>query len=193
MPASEYFRAVSHALHGLEATDRAGTRLTLDAAAARAVRMMAAVAAGGRTVFAIGNGGSCAIASHLHNDLAKGAALRTMTFLDAPLLTALANDEGYASVFERPLRLWAGPGDLLIAISSAGRSENILRGVGVCLERAAEVITLSGFAPDNPLRIRGALNFYVPASVYGHVEYAHGILTHFLSDAACAAAGLASV
>jgi D-sedoheptulose 7-phosphate isomerase len=97
---------------------------------------------------------------------------------------ALANDEGYASVFERPLDVWAEPGDILIAVSSSGVSENIVRAARSALRHDMTLITLSGFEPSNPLRQSGHLNFYVPSHHYGMVEQTHSVLTHHFSDAA---------
>src|SRR3990170_2552226 len=91
----------------------------------------------------IGNGGSAAIASHMQSDLRKA------------------------------VNVWASPGDLLLAISSSGQSENILRAVRRSTERRCDTITLSGFSTENPLRRLGALNFYVPSCEYGHVEMIH--------------------
>jgi D-sedoheptulose 7-phosphate isomerase len=75
---------------------------------------------------------------------------------------------------------------LLIAVSSSGMSQNILRAVAACRDKGCEVITMSGFSPANELRKLGGLNFYVPADSYGSVELAHSILGHFLTDVAAA-------
>ena len=132
----------------------------------------------------IGNGGSAAIASHMQNDLCKAVGVRAMVFNEPSLLTALSNDHGYGCVFERPTELWADNGDLLLAISSSGQSENILRAVRASVAQGCQVITFSGFGADNPLRRMGHLNFYVPSQVYGYVELVHSTLAHFLTDCA---------
>jgi D-sedoheptulose 7-phosphate isomerase len=130
----------------------------------------------------IGNGGSAAIVSHVQNDLCKQAGIRALVFTEPPLLTALGNDCGYDSVFELPVELWASSGDLLIAVSSSGRSENILRAVHAATLQGCQIVTLSGFQADNPLRCMGDVNFYVPAHTYGFVESAHMALAHCLID-----------
>lgn len=107
-----------------------------------------------------------------------------MVFTEASSFTACANDYGYESVFERPLELWADAADLLVAISSSGKSENVLRAARAASTRGCQVITLSGFNTDNPLRRLGKLNFYVASSEYGYVESAHAVITHFLTDCA---------
>ena len=110
--------------------------------------------------------------------------VRAMVFTEAPLLTALANDEGYSYVYERLINLWAAPGDLTIAVSSSGNSENIVRAARSARERGGKVVTFSGFKETNTLRGLGDLNFYLPADVYGFVEIGHAAILHAVTDAA---------
>ena len=181
MSTNSYFRKLSECLEGTRVTDREGTVLTLVEGAARAVEMIITHA---RKLMLIGNGGSAAIASHMQNDLCKAVGVRAMVFTEPPLLTALSNDHGYGCTFERPVELWAEPGDLLLAFSSSGQSENILRAVQASRAAGCQVITFSGFRVDNPLRQIGDLNFYVPVQTYGYVEVAHMALAHYLTDGA---------
>ncbi len=87
-------------------------------------------------------------------------------------------------MFEEPLRLFADPEDILFAISSSGRSENILRAVRQARIKNCRVFTLSGFRSENPLRQMGDINFYIPGEHYGMVELAHQILIHCITDLA---------
>ena len=87
-------------------------------------------------------------------------------------------------MFAKQLEMHARQGDLLVAISSSGSSENILRAVGTARERGCAVITLSGFSPNNPLRQMGDLNLYVPSGEYGFVEVTHLSLCHAMLDLA---------
>ena len=176
-----YLEKLSGLLRETKVTDREGTPLSLEEGATRAVEMILSVP---HKIMLIGNGGSAAIASHMQNDLCKAVGRRAMVFNESPLLTALSNDHGYESVFEKPVELWAEPGDLLIAISSSGRSENILRAAQVSRQGGCQIVTFSGFRSDNPLRQLGDLNFYVASETYGHVEVTHMALTHFLTDCA---------
>lgn len=182
--ATSYFHNLSDLLLNTQVTDGDGTPLSLDEEANKVVDMILAAKSAGKKVMLVGNGGSAAIVSHMHNDLCKSVGVRAMVFHELPLLTALTNDHGYGCVFERPLELWTDPGDLLFAVSSSGQSENILRAVQAALARDCQVITLSGFKADNPLRSMGHLNFYVPSQFYGYVELVHSVLTHFLTDCA---------
>ena len=182
--ATSYFKCLYDLLRSAQVTDGRGAVLSLDEGANKAVGMILSVKSGSRKVMVIGNGGSAAIASHMKSDLCRSVGVRAMTFSEAPLLTALANDYGYECVFERSVKLWAGAGDLLVAISSSGQSENILRAVQAAAAQGCQIITLSGFRADNPLRRLGGLNFYIPSPDYGYVELAHSALTHFLTDCA---------
>ena len=179
-----HFHKLSELLLSTQVTDRHGKALSLDEGANRAVDLILSVRSASGKLMVIGNGGSAAIASHMQNDLCKAVGVRAMVFSEPPLLTALSNDHGYGCVFERPVELWAKAGDLLLAISSSGQSENILRAIRAAVARGCQVITLSGFSADNPLRRLGDVNFYVPSQVYGYVEATHSVLAHFLTDCA---------
>ena len=183
--AAAYFRQLSDVASLMEATDAQGTGMPLDEGIERALELLLAVKSAGAKVMLIGNGGSAAIVSHMHNDLCKAVGVRALVYNEPPLLTALTNDEGYVHAFERCVDLWAEPADVLLAVSSSGASENILLGVKAARDHRASVVTLSGFAPDNPLRALGDLNFYAPAETYGPVELSHQALAHFLTDRAC--------
>ena len=138
--------------------------------------------AGGKLLF-VGNGASAAISSHMATDFWKTGGMRALAFNDPAGLTCIGNDYGYPHLFEKPVEMFTDPGDVLVAISSSGRSENILRAVRAMLGRGGLVLTLSGFAPDNPLRALGQGNFHVPVQSYGLVEVLHHSICHCLLDA----------
>lgn len=99
----------------------------------------------GKRVYIIGNGGSYANALHIANDLFS-AGVRAYV-LDPSTLTMLANDYGYAYVFARWLNTMAEGGDILIALSGSGTSENIVRGIATARVIGMEIITVFG-APE---------------------------------------------
>lgn len=136
---------------------------------------------GGKVLF-IGNGGSAAIASHMAVDFWKNGKMQAMAFNDSSLLTCISNDFGYKYVFEKPIEVFGSNGDILFAISSSGRSENILRGVAAAKLKGCKVITLSGFKEDNPLRVWGDFNFFVLSMEYGPVEVVHQYICHWILD-----------
>ena len=135
-------------------TDLKTTLDALDSAQIKAVRdRVAAVRERGGQLFLCGNGGSAATASHLANDLGKGASygrqgprFRVIALTDnIPWITALANDVGYEVIFSEQLRNLGQSGDLLLAISGSGNSPNIIEAVGVAKEIGMEVIGWTGF------------------------------------------------
>ena len=105
-----------------------------------------------------------------------------MSLHDGAVLTCLGNDFGFEYIFEKQLSFHAQQGDVLIAISSSGRSADILNAVRQADEIGMFVCTFSGFARDNPLRSMGALNWYVDSMEYGFVELAHQVLIHCALD-----------
>ena len=115
-------------------------------------------------------------------DWSKNAGVRTISFSDSALLTAVGNDVGYEEVFSTPLRWQAQAGDQLVTISSSGNSPNILRAIETARELGLYIVTLSGLRPDNKSRKMGDLNFYVPAKTYGMVESIHQVLLHLCID-----------
>ena len=136
----------------------------------------------GKKIIFIGNGGSAAIASHMAVDFWKNGGMRAISFNDGTLLTCLGNDYGYKHVFEKPIEMFAESGDILIAISSSGRSENILLGVQAAKSKGCRIITISGFDEDNPLSSLGEINFHVPSKAYGSVEVLHHSICHCIID-----------
>jgi D-sedoheptulose 7-phosphate isomerase len=179
---TSYLRDLTRLFDSVEIRNAAGEILPAEEGAKAALDLIRSTKTSGCKAMVIGNGGSAAIASHLQNDLCKSVGLQTLVFTEQPLLTALANDDGYQSAYQSLVKLWAGAGDLLIAISSSGRSENILRSVRSARETGCRIITLSAFAPDNPLRQTGDVNFYVPSTEYGPVEFVHAALAQYLTD-----------
>jgi len=135
-----------------------------------------------KTVYLIGNGASASMASHFAADLAKNGRVRTEVFTDLALMTAVANDINYESVFSEPLRWQMIKGDMLVAISSSGNSPNVLAGCKTAISLGGYVVTLSAMKPVNALRALGNLNFYVPAETYGAAETCHAAILHYWMD-----------
>ncbi len=133
-------------------------------------------------VYIIGNGGSAGIASHFCTDLINKCEISTFTLVDSNVMTCMANDYGYESVYSRPLSVIAKENDLLFAISSSGQSQNIINAVSVAKKLNLKVITLSGFKNNCPLRVLGDLNIWLNAKDYGLVEMGHFFILHTLVD-----------
>ena len=136
----------------------------------------------GGSVFIIGNGGSAAVAAHIQNDLVKKGTMRAQVLHEASMMTCMSNDFGYDQAFARMIGIFAHKGDLLIAISSSGQSNNIRQAAEHARQVGCSTVTLTGFKPGNPLRQAGDLNFWCPSDDYGEVEVAHLFLLHYLAD-----------
>jgi D-sedoheptulose 7-phosphate isomerase len=177
-----YRETLAARLAAVSATTREGQDIGAPAGFDRWRALTQGVHAAGRGHFFIGNGASATMASHLALDCAKNAGLRALAFNDSASLTALGNDLGYDQTFAAPLRWHGQAGDLLIAITSSGRSPNILAAIPVARERGMHVITLTGLHADNPARRLGNVNFFVPGHTYGVVECLHQVLLHCWLD-----------
>ena len=136
----------------------------------------------GNTIYLIGNGGSAGIASHALTDFLNVCKLRAFTLHDSSLITCMANDFGYENAFSRILNTVMKPNDILIAISSSGKSENICNAAKVATEKYGIVITFTGFHQDNPLKKLGNINFWLNSIDYGMVEIGHQFILHNIAD-----------
>jgi D-sedoheptulose 7-phosphate isomerase len=181
---NQWFGKLENALRETKVTDRASNGLPLEVGCEWVRKFAHQTHDAGNKLIFIGNGGSAGIASHLAIDYSKNGGLRALAFNDPSALTCLGNDLGYENVFAKQLDFHARPGDMLIAISSSGRSPNILEAVKTARGRDCKVVTYSGFAEDNDLRRTGDVNFYVRANKneYGFVEIAHLALCHAVLD-----------
>jgi phosphoheptose isomerase len=142
----------------------------------------------GARVFSCGNGGSAAIANHMQCDQVKG--LRTGTDLvprfaslssNVEVLTAIANDLSYEDVFTYQLQGQSEPGDVLVAVSSSGRSPNIVRALTWARDNGLATIALTGFAGGSA-RTVADVAVHVGSTNYGVVEDLHQAITHALAQ-----------
>ncbi len=138
----------------------------------------------GVTVFSCGNGGSAAIANHMQCDHVKG--IRKTTDLaprlvslstNVELLTAIANDIAYENVFAYQLQSHARPGDVLIAVSSSGRSANIVRALIWARDNGMRTIALTGFDGGDARQV-AEVAVHVDGTNYGIIEDLHQIVMH---------------
>lgn len=140
----------------------------------------------GNRIYAIGNGGSASTASHFVNDMGKGASLgREKRFKVIPLtdnvewMTALSNDLCYEDVFVEQLRNFAEPGDVLIAISGSGNSENVLRAVRYANEVGCHTVGFTGFEGGKLKDLVGHC-IVVDSDHMGRIEDMHMMLQHMI-------------
>jgi D-sedoheptulose 7-phosphate isomerase len=135
-----------------------------------------------RIICLVGNGGSNGIVSHASVDLVNTCKITAFPLTDTSQLTCFANDFGYENVFSKPLETMLSSEDALIAVSSSGSSKNILNAVHTAIHKNSFVITLSGFKPDNLLRKKGHINFWLDSDRFGMVEIGHALVLHYITD-----------
>lgn len=180
-----YFTALSGYLAQTEVTSLPGQTVDMAEAVNQIMALARGTHAAGNKLIFVGNGGSAAIASHMATDYSKNGDVRAMALNDTSMLTCLGNDLGYDRIFAKQVELYAREGDLVIAISSSGRSANILNAVKAARAAKCAIITFSGFSPENPLRRLGDINFYVDSDRYGFVEISHLTICHAVLDFIC--------
>jgi phosphoheptose isomerase len=154
----------------------------------RAAAILLEAYAAGARVFSCGNGGSASIANHMQCDHVKN--IRTATDLcpsvlslstNVEILTAIANDLGYENVFVYQLQSLARPGDVLIAVSSSGRSANIVRALTWARDQGLRTIAITGFH-GGPARELAEAAVHVDCTNYGIVEDLHQSIMHALAQ-----------
>jgi phosphoheptose isomerase len=142
----------------------------------------------GARTFSCGNGGSASIANHMQCDHVKG--IRTATDLrphvlslstNVELLTAIANDTGYENVFVYQLQSQSKPGDVLVAVSSSGRSPNIVKALTWAREAGLRTIAITGF-DGGAARAAAEVSVHVDCTNYGIVEDLHQAIMHALAQ-----------
>jgi len=134
-------------------------------------------------IYLIGNGGSNAIISHLSVDLIKACHLKAFPITDSSILTCYANDYGYANVFSQLLEKLMRQGDMLIAVSSSGESDNIVNAVSkFSVNNTNPIVTLTAFHKFNRVMKSGDVNFWLDTMDYGFAEIGHALILHYLTD-----------
>lgn len=173
---SEQYRAELHQV--LDSIDIAKVR--------QAIEIFREARDDGRYIFICGNGGSAASASHLVCDIVKGSSynnpnkFKMMALNDSgPTLTAYANDVGYDSVFLEPLKNFARPGDVVMALSGSGNSPNVIRAIEYANSIGCTTIGLSG-RDGGKLAPMSALSIHIPFQNMGRIEDAHMVVCHMI-------------
>ena len=179
--ANSYFEAYRNASQALLAA------VSTDEVAAVCDVLYATFARGG-TVFACGNGGSASTASQFIEDRAKlmwhpesGRRLKCQALTEStPLITALANDDGYGRIFEIQLAILASPGDAVVCISGSGNSPNVLRAADYATRHGMQAVGITGF-DGGTLRATSSVGLHVPSHDMGMLEGVHLLLLDYIS------------
>jgi D-sedoheptulose 7-phosphate isomerase len=158
-----------------------------DTIAACAERISASLRAGGKLLLC-GNGGSAADCQHIAAELTgrfSGATRPALAAIalttDTSALTAIANDFGFEEVFARQVEALGRPGDVLLAISTSGRSPNVVRAAESARARGIVVLALTG-AEGGPLGELAAATIKTPRAHTARVQELHLTVGHILCD-----------
>jgi D-sedoheptulose 7-phosphate isomerase len=139
-----------------------------------------------RQIFAFGNGGSAANASHFATDLGKGASdkvgkcFRVLSLNDnVSWLTALGNDYAYDQVFVRQLRNYGKPGDLVLTMSVSGNSPNLVKALEWAKQNGLITVALVGAKRGRMAELADQV-IVINDTHYGRVEDAHMGICHMV-------------
>ena len=134
-------------------------------------------------VLIFGNGGSAAIASHVSVDFTKSANIRSVNFNEADLITCFSNDYGYERWIEKAIDFYADSKDVLVLISSSGKSQNLINACKAARKiKISNVITFTGHDKNNPLSKLGDVNFWIDSKAYNFVENTHQVWLLTIAD-----------
>jgi D-sedoheptulose 7-phosphate isomerase len=128
-----------------------------------------------RRIIIAGNGGSASIAAHICVDFCKELSVKAINFNETNLITCFANDYGYENWLQKAIEKYYQKNDLIILISSSGRSKNILNAAKYANKKKIKLVTFSGFSKYNKLKKLGLLNLWCNSSSYNFVEMTHYI------------------
>lgn len=140
-----------------------------------------------RLIFIMGNGGSASTASHFVCDLAKNTRLSDLPHFrvvgladNMAILSAYANDEGFENVFVHQLATLVKEGDIVIGISTSGKSQNVLNAVELANQIGAVTIGFTGFDAGK-LGSMVDYHIHVPSDCIEQVEDIHLLLEHLIT------------
>lgn len=160
----------------------------LSGPAARAAAIVSTALQDGHKMLVCGNGGSAADAQHFVGELVgrykapKRAALAAIALtVDSTVLTCIANDFSYEEVFSRQVEALAQAGDVVVGISTSGRSPNIVRALHAARERGAYTLALVG-GDGGPCAGEADLALVVPSTDTARIQECHITLIHALCD-----------
>jgi D-sedoheptulose 7-phosphate isomerase len=166
---------VAKSLDALEVTSEAASRA-----------IVAALAAGNK-ILTLGNGGSSAEASHLAEELVGRYRKTRRPFpaicltSDSGTVTCIANDFGYEAVFDRQVEAFAQKGDVVVALTTSGKSENVLRALRTAKAQGAVTIAMTGEAGLNGVDADHVVA--VPSANSAYIQEVHLMLIHVWCEA----------
>lgn len=150
---------------------------------ALASKIIAESLANGNKILACGNGGSAADAQHFVAEfigrfLKERRPLPAVSLTcDPSIMTAIGNDYGFEEVFARQVEALGRPGDVLVAISTSGRSKNVIRAIELASRLGLKIVSLSGITADTVLK-QSDVWCHVDTTVTPHIQEIHTAILH---------------
>ncbi|HLA84546.1 MAG TPA: SIS domain-containing protein [Thermoguttaceae bacterium] len=137
-------------------------------------------------VILFGNGGSLCDAAHIAAELVgrykrERRGLPAIALVEPALLTALGNDYDYSTVFTRQVQAWTKPGDLVVGISTSGKSVNVLAALRVARRQGAKTVALTG-ANGESMREVANLVLAVPSTNTPRIQECHIAIGHIVCE-----------
>jgi D-sedoheptulose 7-phosphate isomerase len=143
-----------------------------------------------RKILSCGNGGSAADAQHFSSEMLnrfererRGLPAFALT-TDSSTLTSIANDYDYSQVFSKPIKALGQSGDLLLAISTSGESDNVIDAVVAAHEREMKIIALTGRSGGRMAELlqQDDVEIRVPAQSTARIQEVHVLIIHCLCE-----------
>lgn len=136
-----------------------------------------------KKILLFGNGGSSSIASHIATDLIKVCDIKALSFNDHNLITCFANDYGFENWIKKTIEVFCdNKNDLIVLITSSGKSKNMVNAAKYCKENKIDLLTLTGFNKNNPVSKNGKINLWVNSNSYNYVEVSHLQILAYIVD-----------
>ena len=182
------YRIRQHFQDSIQAKTQALETLTIPIA--QAAESMTKALLGEHKVLSCGNGGSAGDAQHFSSEMLNrfemerpGLPAISLT-TDTSTITSIANDYSFNEVFSKQIRALGQAGDILLAISTSGRSENVIHAIKAAHDRKMSVVVLSGRdgGSISSLLTEQDIEIRVPSTSTARIQEVHILIIHCLCD-----------
>ena len=134
-------------------------------------------------VHIFGNGGSASIVSHFSMDLTNNSNIRCYSYNDPALITCYANDFKFENWISRTIDKYGKQNDILILVSSSGKSKNMINAIkSARIRKFNKIISFTGFNKNNFLNKNSDINFWINSKDYNLIENSHQFILLMIVD-----------
>ena len=138
-------------------------------------------------IISFGNGGSAADAQHFVAEFVgrfqkERESIPAISFTtDTSIITAIGNDYGFEKIFERQAEGLISKNDVVIAISTSGKSKNVLKGIQMAKKKGAKIISLTGSIPVK-LSENSDISIMIPSKSTARIQEVHRLVLHYICE-----------